>query len=66
MLRSNSAQGACRLTVNVLSDPDIRNGIKEFSDWPTIPQLFVNGEVVKQLQGGKTKAQLIKAFDEYL
>ncbi|HSN42619.1 MAG TPA: thioredoxin domain-containing protein [Propionibacteriaceae bacterium] len=32
---------------------------------PTL-QLFVNGEVVKQLQGGKTKAQLIKAFDEYL
>jgi monothiol glutaredoxin len=33
-------------TVNVLSDPDIRQGIKEFSNWPTIPQLYVNGKFV--------------------
>lgn len=33
-------------TVNVLADEDIRNGIKEFSNWPTIPQLYVNGEFV--------------------
>jgi monothiol glutaredoxin len=33
-------------TVNVLSDPGIRDGIKEFSDWPTIPQLYVKGEFV--------------------
>ena len=33
-------------TVNVLADPDIRQGIKEFSNWPTIPQLYVNGEFV--------------------
>lgn len=32
--------------VNVLADPDIRNGIKEFSDWPTIPQLYVKGEFI--------------------
>ena len=32
--------------VNVLADPDIRNGIKEFSNWPTIPQLYVKGEFV--------------------
>ena len=31
-------------TVDVLSDPEIRNGIKEFSNWPTIPQLYVSGE----------------------
>lgn len=31
-------------TVDVLSDPDIRDGIKTFSSWPTIPQLYVNGE----------------------
>ena len=31
---------------DVLSDPDMRNGIKEFSDWPTIPQLFIDGELV--------------------
>lgn len=32
--------------VNVLEDEEIRQGIKEFSDWPTIPQLYVKGEFV--------------------
>jgi monothiol glutaredoxin len=32
--------------VNVLADPEVRQGIKEFSDWPTIPQLYVAGEFV--------------------
>ena len=32
--------------VNVLADPDIRQGIKDYSDWPTIPQLYVKGEFV--------------------
>jgi monothiol glutaredoxin len=32
--------------VNVLADPEIRQGIKEFSNWPTIPQLYVKGEFV--------------------
>ncbi len=32
--------------VNVLADPEVRQGIKEFSDWPTIPQLYVKGEFV--------------------
>ena len=32
--------------INVLDDNEIREGIKEYSDWPTIPQLFVNGELV--------------------
>lgn len=32
--------------VNVLTDPDIRQGIKDFSHWPTIPQLYVKGEFV--------------------
>ena len=32
--------------VNVLADEEIRSGIKEFSDWPTIPQLYVKGEFV--------------------
>ncbi len=36
--------GAKYETVNVLSDPSIRDGIKEFSEWPTIPQLYVNKE----------------------
>ena len=33
-------------TVDVLQDPEIRNGIKEYSDCPTIPQLYVKGEFV--------------------
>ncbi|HMK14152.1 MAG TPA: Grx4 family monothiol glutaredoxin [Burkholderiales bacterium] len=33
-------------TVDVLSNPEIRQGIKEYANWPTIPQLYVNGEFV--------------------
>ena len=33
-------------TVDVLQDPDIREGIKHYANWPTIPQLYVNGEFV--------------------
>jgi monothiol glutaredoxin len=33
-------------TRDVLADPDVRNGIKTFSNWPTIPQLYVAGEFV--------------------
>jgi len=33
-------------TVDVLQDPEIREGIKQFANWPTIPQLYVNGEFV--------------------
>ncbi len=33
-------------TVNVLEDQDIRQGIKEYANWPTIPQLYVSGEFV--------------------
>jgi len=32
--------------VNVLADPEIRQGIKEYSNWPTIPQLYVKGEFI--------------------
>jgi monothiol glutaredoxin len=33
-------------SVNVLEDPAIREGIKQYANWPTIPQLYVNGELV--------------------
>ncbi len=33
-------------SVNVLAEPEIRQGIKDFANWPTIPQLYVNGEFV--------------------
>ena len=38
--------GAKYETVDVLQDQEIRQGIKQFSDWPTIPQLYVKGEFV--------------------
>jgi monothiol glutaredoxin len=34
------------LSVNVLEDPEVRQGVKEFANWPTIPQLYLNGEFV--------------------
>lgn len=49
--------------VNVLADEDIRQGVKDFSDWPTIPQLYVKGEFVggcdiirEMFQTGELKA----------
>ncbi len=41
------ASGATELkTFNVLEDDDVRQGIKDYAQWPTIPQLYVNGEFV--------------------
>lgn len=34
------------ISVNVLEDEDIRQGIKDFSNWPTIPQLYIKGEFI--------------------
>ena len=57
-------------TVDVLQDPEIRNGIKEYSDWPTVPQLYVKGEFVggsdimmEMFENGELK-QLISADAE--
>jgi monothiol glutaredoxin len=33
-------------TINVMEDEEIRNGIKEYSNWPTIPQLYIKGEFI--------------------
>ncbi len=38
--------GVAYETVDGLADQDIRQGIKEYSDWPTIPQVYINGEFV--------------------
>ena len=53
--------------VNVLEDPEIREGIKSFSDWPTIPQLYVKGEFVGGCDIVKEmfeKGELQKKFEE--
>ena len=51
--------------VNVLQDPALRDGIKTFSDWPTIPQLYVKGEflggadIIKEMfQSGELKTHM--------
>ncbi|MFC3147552.1 Grx4 family monothiol glutaredoxin [Piscinibacterium candidicorallinum] len=44
LLKQAGAQGI--VTVNVLEDDEVRQGIKEYSNWPTIPQLYVKGEFV--------------------
>ena len=44
LLKQAGAQGI--VTVNVLEDEEVRQGIKEYSNWPTIPQLYVKGEFV--------------------
>ena len=41
-----SSTGVRFQAYNVLEDPEIREGIKKFSDWPTIPQLYVKGEFI--------------------
>lgn len=40
------ASGISYETIDVLQDPDIREGIKTFSNWPTIPQLYINKEFI--------------------
>ena len=40
------ACGAKFTTYDILSDPEMRQGLKEYSNWPTFPQLYVNGELV--------------------
>lgn len=40
------AVGAEFAHVNILEDPEIREGLKQYSNWPTFPQLYVNGELV--------------------
>jgi monothiol glutaredoxin len=60
--------GAPVVGVNVLEDADIRQGIKDFANWPTIPQLYVNGEFIggadiatEMFQSGELAAMLTEA-----
>ncbi len=40
------ACGAEFAAVDVLADPEIRNGIKQYANWPTIPQLYIKGQLI--------------------
>ncbi len=61
-----SQLGVNFVDVNVLQDPEIRQGIKEFSDWPTIPQLYIKGEfiggcdIVKEMYSSGELQELLK------
>ncbi|MDY7545642.1 Grx4 family monothiol glutaredoxin [Glaciimonas sp. CA11.2] len=44
LLKANGAVNI--VTINVLEDPAVRQGIKDYSNWPTVPQLYVKGEFV--------------------
>ena len=55
-------------TVNVLENPEIREGVKQYANWPTVPQLYVNGEfvggsdiMVEMYQSGELQKMLEKA-----
>lgn len=53
-------------TRDVLSDPEIRDGIKQFTNWPTIPQIFIKGEfvggcdIIRDLYASGELAELVK------
>jgi monothiol glutaredoxin len=44
LLKASGAENL--VTVNVLEDPEVRQGIKDYSNWPTVPQLYIKGEFV--------------------
>lgn len=53
--------------IDVLTDPSLRDGIKQFSDWPTIPQLYIKGEfvggcdIVREMHEAGELADLLRA-----
>ena len=65
-LQALRAAGAKEIaTFDVLKDPELREGIKEYSSWPTIPQVYVDGQfiggsdIVKEMQERGELAQLV-------
>lgn len=53
------------VTVDVLADPDVRQGVKDYANWPTVPQLYIGGEFVggsdimtEMYQSGELQKQL--------
>ncbi len=62
--------GAPIETVNILADPEIRNGMKEYSQWPTFPQVYVDGEfiggcdIVREMHAKGELAPIVKKAAE--
>lgn len=57
---------------NVLADPELRQGIKDFSDWPTIPQLYIKGEfiggcdIIKEIYENGSLIELVRDLESYI
>lgn len=69
LLKASGAKNV--VTVNVLEDNDIRQGIKDYANWPTIPQLYVQGEFIggsdilaEMYEAGELQALIKKAQPE--
>jgi monothiol glutaredoxin len=67
-LRSAGAEGSIH-SVDVLADPELRDSIKEYSDWPTIPQVYIAGEFIggcditrELFETGELQARIEKAL----
>lgn len=67
VVRVLKAFGLTYKAINVLADPEVRDGIKQFSNWPTIPQLYIKGEfiggcdIVTEMVGtGELRALLVE------
>ena len=45
-VRALNASGASFAHVNIFEDPEVRDALKQYSNWPTYPQLYVNGELI--------------------
>jgi monothiol glutaredoxin len=63
--------GAKFATYDVLSDAEIRQGVKEYANWPTIPQLYINGEfiggcdiMIELYQKGELQKMVAKAMEQ--
>jgi monothiol glutaredoxin len=61
--------GVTPFGVDILADPEIRQGIKEFSNWPTLPQLYIKGEfvggcdIVTEMYGSGDLKKLLEAAE---
>lgn len=69
VLRRSGAEGKIH-SVDVLSDPELWESVKEYSDWPTIPQIYVGGEFVggsdialEMYEGGKLQPKIESALE---
>ena len=70
MVQILKSTGCDFASVNVLDYPDVREGVKKYAQWPTIPQLYVNGEfiggcdIVKDMHESGELTELLKPAED--